>query len=312
VTRTNQGRRSEDEAFSTELLAAGTLVETGVAGVYGRSGEFEAVVSGFDALVTRETQRDAAEVLRFPPVLPRRHLDTSGYMSSFPHLAGSVFSFAGDDEAAAELGARSARHDDWSDLQEMTDIVLVPAACYPVYPSVARQGRLPVEGRLIDICCYCFRNEPSHDLARMQSFRQREHVRVGRAEDVRSWHGAWIERGGDILASVGLETAVVPASDAFFGRRGRMLAADQLDRGLKLERVGVVTSHEPTAIMSINHHEDHFGRDFGIELEDGTAAHSACFGFGLERVALALYRAHGVDVATWPHEARSRLGLDGV
>ena len=42
---------------------------------------------------------------------------------------------------------------------------------------------------------------------------------------------------------------------------------------------------------------------------DGAVAHSACFGFGLERVALALAAKHGFDVAAWPASVRQELGL---
>jgi hypothetical protein len=38
-------------------------------------------------------------------------------------------------------------------------------------------------------------------------------------------------------------------------------------------------------------------------------AHSACVGFGLERVALALFKRHGLDVGDWPREVRDVLAL---
>jgi seryl-tRNA synthetase len=296
--------------FLDELVDAGLLLPTSVAGVYGRAGVFEDVLLRFDALVTRETAADAAEVVRFPPVLPRDSLETTGYLGSFPHLAGSVFSFDGGEDDAAELGARAARHDDWSELQSMTPVSLIPAACYPVYPWVAAGGPLPVGGRLIDICCYCFRNEPSDDPARMQSFRQREHVCIGTPAAVAAWHRSWVERGGEILASVGLRTEAVPANDPFFGRAGKMLKLNQREQGLKLERVRPIALDTPTAIMSINYHQDHFGRDFGIRTADGEIAHTACFGFGLERITLALFKVHGLEPATWPEQVRARLALD--
>ena len=294
-------------AFLEDLVAAGLLHPTILPGVYGRGGVFEDVLLGFDALVTRETAGDGADVVRFPPVMPRDSLETTGYLGSFPNLAGSVFSFSGSEDEALELGARAARHDDWSELQTMSDVALIPAACYPVYPWIAAAGRLPEGGRLIDICCYCFRNEPSQDPARMQSFRQREHVRIDTPETVAAWHRSWIERGGRILASVGLETDAMPANDPFFGRAGRMLKANQREQNLKWERVYPIAMDQPTAIMSINYHQDHFGRDFGIRTAEGELAHSACFGFGLERIALALFRRHGLDVTAWPAEVRHRL-----
>jgi seryl-tRNA synthetase len=297
-------------SFLEDLVGAGLLLASGVPGVYGRSERFEHVLLRFDALVTSETAADGAEVVRFPPVLPRQHLETSGYLSSFPQLAGSVFSFDGDEETAFDLADRASRHEDWSELQAMTAVTLLPAACYPVYPWVAGAGQLPDGGRLVDVCCYCFRHEPSHDPARMQSFRQRENVRIGTPEEVAAWHRDWIGRGTEILGSVGLHTETVVASDPFFGRAGRMLSANQREQGLKLELVHPISSDAPGAIMSINNHQDHFGRDFGIETSDGQPAHTACFGFGLERITLALFRLHGLDTDDWPAEVKDRLRLD--
>jgi seryl-tRNA synthetase len=298
-------------SFLEDLVGAGLLVESGIPGVYGRGETFEHVLLRFDALVTRETKDDGADVVRFPPVLPRHTLEATGYLSSFPNLAGSVFSFAGDEETALELGARAARHDDWSDLQAQTEVALLPAACYPVYPWVAAAGQLPAGGRLVDVCCYCFRNEPSHDPARMQSFRQRENVRIGTPDEVAAWHREWAERGAAVLDSVGLYTETVVASDPFFGRAGRMLSASQREQGLKLELVHPISSDRPSAIMSVNNHQDHFGLDFAIQTSDGETAHTACFGFGLERITLSLFRVHGLDTRRWPSEVREdRLRLD--
>ena len=45
----------------------------------------------------------------------------------------------------------------------------------------------------------------------------------------------------------------------------------------------------------------------GIELSDGGVAHTACLGFGHERIVLALLRTHGLDPATWPEDVRQEL-----
>jgi hypothetical protein len=64
----------------------------------------------------------------------------------------------------------------------------------------------------------------------------------------------------------------------------------------------------PTAIASANLHLDHFGVEYGIEVAGGVA-HSACVGFGVERIALALLWQHGLDTARWSRALRDRLGL---
>ena len=144
----------------------------------------------------------------------------------------------------------------------------------------------------------------------MQVFRQQEYVRVGDADAVRVFRDLWLERGLAILNALGLAVRHVPANDPFFGRRGRMLAADQRDQELKFELVVPICSTEkPTACASLNYHQDHFAHLFGIKLPDGTNAHTACIGFGTERITLALFKTHGFDTAKWPATTRQVLGL---
>ena len=89
---------------------------------------------------------------------------------------------------------------------------------------------------------------------------------------------------------------------------GRMLAASQRDQRLKFEiLVPVISAERPTAICSFNWHQEHFSGKFGIRRHDGATAHTACLGFGLERVALALIKTHGFEPADWPAEVRARL-----
>ena len=89
-----------------------------------------------------------------------------------------------------------------------------------------------------------------------------------------------------------------------------MMAATQKEQDLKYELVvPIATGDRPTAVASSNYHLDYFGNAFGIHTPDGHPAHSACVGFGLERVALALFRAHGFDPARWPTGVRRVMEL---
>jgi len=71
--------------------------------------------------------------------------------------------------------------------------------------------------------------------------------------------------------------------------------------------VPVATAEMPTAIVSCNYHLDHFGHAFDIKSADGRVAHSACIGFGLERITLALLKTHGFDPSAWPASVRGVL-----
>ncbi len=300
----------DQAALLSELIDRRLLIETGVPGLYGHGGGFEEVCERVASLVTRASGPERPEQLRFPPILPRRDLETAGYLKSFPHLAGSIFAFGGDEAQAGQQHERASRHEDWSEFQTMTDLVLAPAACYPVYPAIAARGRLPAGGITVDAGGpYVFRREPSHDPARLQMFRQRELVRIGEPDAVCGWRDAWRDRALELLGGIGLEVELDLATDPFFGRSGRMLAASQREQQLKFEVLTQIAGPEPTAVASFNYHQTHFAAAFGIELKDGSCAHTACLGFGLERVALALLRKHGFDPAVWPSEVRMELGL---
>jgi seryl-tRNA synthetase len=294
------------QEFYDGLVAHRLIIPVGVQGAFGRGPVFEDVLARFNDLITRQAREDGAEVMLFPPIIERRVLEKSDYLDSFPQLAGTVFSFFGKDAEHKQLSARVHAGQPWGDLQGMTDVVLNPAACYPVYPSFT--GTLPPAGRLVDMQNWVFRHEPSPEPTRMQAFRVREFVRAGTAEIVVAWRDMWLQRGLALLQGLGLPARSDVAADPFFGRGGKMLAASQREQKLKFEvLVPVISESDPTAVCSFNYHESHFGDVFGIKTADGQAGQTACLGFGLERCVMALFRHHGYVPGSWPRATRDLL-----
>ncbi|MGZ9719624.1 amino acid--[acyl-carrier-protein] ligase [Rhizobium miluonense] len=295
-------------SFLDRLFESGLLIDTGVDGLYGRSGQFEDVISAFERLINKFGGADGAEAIRFPPGMNRAFFETSGYMKSFPQLAGTVHSFCGNELDHMSLLKCMEVGDDWTKDQQATDIVLTPAACYPLYPTVAKRGAIPENGALYDLQSYCFRHEPSKDPARQQLFRMREYVCMGSEKHVTDFRQSWMDRGVEMMKAVGLDVTIDVANDPFFGRAGKMLANNQRDQNLKFELLIPITSvAKPTACMSFNYHQDAFGTKWGLNFADGSVVHTACVGFGLERIALALFHTHGLDVKEWPESVRKAL-----
>lgn len=294
------------DEFRRALLDDGVLLSSGVDGIYGRSADYESVVAGVDRLSAEAGADLCAVNLRFPPIMPWATFEKNGYLESFPDQMGSVHSFRGTERDHAELLRRTEAHEDRGPMLTTTDIMLCPAACHPLYPALT--GTLPEGGSRYELLGHCFRHEPSTDPFRMQSFRQHEFVYLGTPEGARAHRDEWIGRGLDVLTGLGLEAEPVVANDPFFGRPGRMLATNQRSEELKYELVvPVFAARRPTAISSSNCHLDHFSRPFGIDTADGEVAHTACIGFGVDRIALALFDRYGTRPGDWPTVVRSVL-----
>ena len=279
----------------------------GVDGVYARTVLYTRVVEQLERYISRQGD-SAAEVLRFPPLMSRLQLEKSGYLNSFPNLLGCVCSLHG-----SEASIRSAveRHDnggDWTANTTATDLVLSPAACYPLYPIVANRGQLPGGGLLFDIEADVFRNEPSRSLDRLQSFRMREFVKIGSPPEIMEFREAWMARAPQLAADLGLPCTIDVASDPFFGRVGQVMAVSQRQQSLKFELL--IPYHPgaaPTACMSFNYHREHFGAVWNIRDDRGEVAHTSCVAFGIDRLAVALFAVHGLDLEKWPAAAKAAM-----
>jgi hypothetical protein len=312
-----------------KLTTDALLHASGVDGVFARTAVFEQVVDGLNVLISRH-RAPQTEVLRFPPVMSRAHVQKSGYLGSFPNLLGAVCCLHGSESEVRGAVEGDKANGEWVGALDATDLVLTPAACYPLYPLVAKRGRVPQAGLLFDVASDCFRHEPSAQIDRFQTFRMREFVRIGTPEQVVAFREEWMTRAPEIADLLGLSYKTEAASDPFFGRAGKLMAINQVEQSLKFELlIPVRSAQQPTACMSFNYHRDHFGKTWDIKTWDiktwdiktwdiktadpqsdaGALAHTGCVAFGIDRLTLALFAAHGLDLRTWPATARDALAL---
>lgn len=267
------------------------LVPTPAPGIYLSTGDFESIVCGL-ASALAALGSDDAQQLRTPPVIAREIIEKVGYHQSFPHLLGRVYTGAG------------------TGLPAESDVVLLPAGCYCVYPLYA--GVRLAAATELSIEATCFRHEAEAEVGRLRSFRMREFVRLGTAEQCLSWRDDRLVAAREWLAELGLETQSAVASDPFFGNGHRMMRALQREWELKIELLAEVGPGQVQAIASGNYHTDQFGRLFAIGSPDGVVAHTACLAFGYERLALALLHRHGADPHRWPDRIRKVLSLEAL
>ena len=278
-------------------------------GVYARTGAYEAIVEAMAALISSKRETDT-EIFRFPPVMSRAHLERHGYLNSFPNLLGCVSCLEGTEAEILAMANRHTTGGDWTEGLRTADLVLTPAACYPVYPIAASRGAVPKGGYRFDVACDCFRREPSRHLDRLQSFRMREYVTIGSADEVAAFRERWVVKAKALADTLGLSYRVEQASDPFFGRVGAVKAISQLEQALKFELlVPLRGENSGTACMSFNYHRDHFGTTWDIRLADGSPAHTGCVAFGMDRLAVAMFATHGPTLDKWPAPVRRALSL---
>jgi seryl-tRNA synthetase len=282
---------------------------SGIDGVRARTELYERVVDGLGHFITGLREPNA-EILRFPPVTNRSHIEKSGYLHSFPNLLGAVCCLNGSEIEIRTAVDRPKSPQGWVAELAPTDLVLTPAACYPLYPIIATRGAVPASGLLFDVAADCFRREPSRDIDRFQSFRMREFVRFGLPEHVFDFRETWMARAPEIAETLGVKHKIEVANDPFFGRSGKLMAINQLEQAAKFELLLQVRADEKlTACMSFNYHKDHFGAKWGFRTDSGEMIHTACVAFGIDRLTLALFSAHGLALQAWPKRTREALGL---
>jgi seryl-tRNA synthetase len=299
--------RADRAEHRLEALGRSLFQPTGSHGVHARMALFETIIEALSALITQHREADT-EVLRFPPVMSRRHVEKAGYLHGFPHLLGCVCGLQGDE---AEIHAAVGRFNaDWTDALRATDLVLTPAACYPLYPLASARGAVPASALKFDVASYCFRREATHEIDRLQAFRMREFVCMGSPRQALDFRSRWLARAQEMADDLALPHRIAPASDPFFGRAAPLIAQSQIEQSLKFELlIPIRSAEQPTACMSFNCHRDHFSATWSLHIEDGEVAHSACVAFGMDRLALALFATHGLDLALWPQRARESLAL---
>jgi seryl-tRNA synthetase len=290
-------------------IADGLFRSMGVDGVYARTALYAHVVERLETYITR--QRDPkAEIMRFPPVMSRKQLEKSGYLKSFPNLLGCVCALHGSEASIRSAVDRYDNGGDWTTSVTSSDLVLSPAACYPVYPIVATRGPLPAGGVQFDIEADVFRHEPSRSLDRLQSFRMREFVRIGSPQEILEFRESWMARAPELAADLGLPFTIDVANDPFFGRVGQVMAVSQRQQALKFELlIPYYAGASPTACMSFNYHREHFGQVWGIHDANGDLAHTSCVAFGIDRLTVALFAVHGLDLDKWPADPKAALAL---
>ncbi|MFC8719907.1 hypothetical protein [Kitasatospora sp. NPDC057198] len=293
--------------MSTRHPDDATPLPTAAPGVQLQPAAYEKLLGALRDSIARLAADEPFERLVVPPVISRATIERAGFAASFPQLLGTVHSYTGSAADWRRLSPLIAESGPWHARQEISDLVLLPAACYPVYAGLA--GRELAEPVRYSVEAQCFRQEATAEPGRLRSFRMAELVTAGTAGHCQQWREHWLRKVADWLDGLGLKPAVELADDPFFGGGRKLYQSAQRAQELKFELRVPVADGLVQAIASANIHKDHFGEVFDFTA-DGTTGHTACTAFGLDRIALALLHTHGARPADWPEPVGTALKGD--
>jgi seryl-tRNA synthetase len=291
-----------------DMLERGIAVEAGEGQVV-LGGPMPALIDGLDARLSHIAGELGATERRYPTLLPTWVLRQAGYLSSFPqHVM-----FATRLHADADGYRRFAEHpvEDLAGREVLdqcagVDYCLPPTMCFHTFHELAGRA-LPSTGMVVTAQGKSFRHESRYrrTLERLWDFTIRETVFLGDREFVLDQRQRFMDAAFALVDELGLNGHCEVANDPFFSGQGtgeRILSQRLLE--LKYELRLRIGGGGTLAVGSFNFHERLFGEGFGIHDPDGATAHSACVGFGLERLAYAFACRHGLDPGAWPADLR--------
>lgn len=261
-----------------------------------------------DAVRDRARERFAAREEDYPALVDPDVLARAGYLGSFPQSVCLVAHLREDFDAIEAFRAANTESDslELPDAAAMTcsEAALRPAVCLPVYRALEGTS-LPRGGVAITTVGRAFRYESRNmvGIQRLWDFSMREIVFAGPADVVEEQRTRAIDLVTRLMEEWDLASRLVSASDPFFATVRGTKALWQRSRALKHEML-VDVGTGPLAVGSINVAGTHFGDAFRIRTGEGEVASTACVGFGLERLVLAMFSQHGFEAERWPAAMR--------
>lgn len=308
LERSGDGRFSNTSDPHPELVRLGELTEFG-RGRYGFGNRLARLIQRLDALCLEYGEGLGASHRQFPTLIGADVMDKCRYLRSFPHSLNLVSHLREDLDRIESFASGANWVDGKLEVPEGTldsvKVLLSPSICFHCYAGLAQSC---VEDSLtVTAVGKCFRYESGNlsGLERLWDFTMREVIFVGRREFVLGGRDAGIRGVVDLLERLGLQFTIETASDPFFIDGFAVQSTFQRLFDLKYEiRTPLPYADKTLAIGSFNYHQDFFGRAFDITTSEEGPAHTACVGFGLERLVLAIVSQHGVDPRGWPEALR--------
>ncbi|HZM76911.1 MAG TPA: hypothetical protein VFC19_14345 [Candidatus Limnocylindrales bacterium] len=300
-----------------QLVTEGIAFETGE----GQVGFGEPLIGLMDYLDSeiRQMVVDSfgAQEFRYPTLIPTRTLERCAYFSSFPQYLMFVTRLHSDTNVYRNFLQRYGQGEqlDISVLHDCAnvDYCLPPTMCFHTFAQFAGRA-LADGGKVVTAKGKSFRFESRYatTLQRLWDFTIREIVFMGTREKILESRRHFMQMMFDFVADLGLTGFCEVANDPFFvntDTTSKILSQRLLE--LKYELRLDIGAGQTVAVGSFNFHDTFFSQSFDIRrpdgTEEGTVAHSACAGFGLERFVYAFVCQYGLDRRQWPARVTSAI-----
>jgi len=276
-------------------------------------GRLFTLIAALDEFFGKFALRQGADQAMVGSSIPLSILQRTGYLKSFPHHVRFCGRFRREARALESLSGNAAQPDKtgipWIDELDTVTEALSPTVCYHCF--AANADSVLNRDLLLTASAVCHRAEhlAREDLSRLEEFHMREFIAIGTKQTVAQALSAAAEHSVHAFERWELHFRLATATDAFFAASDVDQAYFQTLLGLKRE-LSLRMEHSGIwlAVASFNEHRSSLTDPLNIT-RDGKPLKSGCVGWGLERLAYALFAQLGPEMADWPSTVRTDLGL---
>jgi len=280
-------------------------------GVFVLRGDLLRVVNGLDHHFRAFALALGAEEQSYPTTVPLASMIANGYLANFPHHALLVSRVHAELPELARISAAEQVPDILTNDLVSAGQVLAPTVCYHCFEAL-RGSDIDVTGSLFTATARCHRHEgtTTAGLARLQTFTMREIIFFDGPAEVVERKQQLLDEAEHLFIRWEVGFEIVTATDPFFAVHSENKRAFQSLQELKHElRLKLPFDDSTLACASFNNHKNTLVTPYRISARDEGTLASGCSGYGLERMAFALFAQFGLDLACWPDSLRSDLAL---
>ena len=309
-------RHNRKEGRKYHFNVFNELVETKQVIPYGNGlncygGDFFKLVRCIDRKLELYCESQKAQNWEFPELLTMRDIHRIQYLNHYPHQALAVSHVLENIESIEALSKRADGDSriPASFLSE-PDYLLRHALCIHFYKIHENESISPAPCRIATTIGKCNRYESKNmrTFERLCQFTMREIVYIGSTQTVNGERGRLMDFFCEMTERLDLEFELVTSNDPFFTVELDRKALFQHVAETKYEMALPLDETRKLAVASFNYHGTSFSDAFQIcsALPD-TRIHTACFGYGLERMAYAFLIQHGANPRAWPPSVKDYL-----